>query len=165
MVLHRESCWRTASWDVFPNGNTTLLWKITPSNEQPAVPAVQPIAMQQFLECLESTKYASHWCEVSVQPLLQVHSNHQQDSGWDGLVACTDDSVDERTEHMGTGYVVGDDSVPLMILSSPVGGPLASIRSEGAGLLQLLRNITTNHGRHVCLLVFIDCLVLLDILW
>ena len=53
----------------------------------------------------------------------------------------------------------------LMILSSPVGGPLASIRSEAAGLLQLLRDIATNHGRHVRLLVFIDCLVLLDILW
>ncbi len=48
--------------------------------------------------------------------------------GWDCLVAGTDGSVDERTEHMGTGYVVGDDRVPLMILSSPVGGPLASIR-------------------------------------
>ncbi len=60
MVLHRESCWQTASWDVFPNSNTTQLWKITPSNEQPAVPAVQPIAMQQFLECWESTKYAFH---------------------------------------------------------------------------------------------------------
>ena len=84
--------------------------------------------------------------------------------GWDGLVAGTDGSVDERTEHMGTGYVVGDDRVPLMILSSPVGGPLASIRSEAAGLLQLLRDIATNHGRHVRLLVFIDCLVLLDIL-
>jgi ribonuclease HI len=84
--------------------------------------------------------------------------------GWDGLVAGTDGSVDERTEQMGTGYVVGDDRVPLMILSSPVGGPLASIRSEAAGLLQLLRDIATNHGRHVRLLVFIDCLVLLDIL-
>jgi hypothetical protein len=60
--------------------------------------------------------------------------------GWDCLVACTDGSVDERTEHMGTGYVVGDDCGSLMILSSPVGGPLASIRSEAAGLLQLLRD-------------------------
>jgi hypothetical protein len=82
----------------------------------------------------------------------------------DCLVACTDGSVDERTEHMGTGYIVGDDRVPLMILSSPVGGHLASIRSEAAGLLQLLLDIATNHGRHVRLLVFIDCLVLLDIL-
>jgi hypothetical protein len=63
MVLHREDCWQTASWDVFPNGNTTQLWKIIPSNEQAAVLAVQPIAMQQFLKCWESTKYAFHWCE------------------------------------------------------------------------------------------------------
>ncbi len=102
MVLHREGCWQTASWDVFPNGNTTQLWKITQSNEQAAVPAVQPIAMQQFLECWESTKYAFHWCEDPVPPLLQVHRNHQQESmrwGWDGLVAGTDGSVDE---HLGT---------------------------------------------------------------
>ncbi len=65
---------------------------------------------------------------------------------------------------MGTGYVVGDDRVPLMILSSLVGGPLASIRSEAAVLLQLLRDIATNRGRHVRLLFFIDCLVLLEIL-
>jgi hypothetical protein len=120
--------------------------------------------MQQLLECWESTKYEFHWCEDPVPPLLQIHRNHQQD----GLVAGTDGSVDERTEHMGTGYVVGDDRVPLnralMILSSPVSGPLASIRSEAAGLLQLLRDIATNHGRHVRLLVLIDCLVLLDIL-
>jgi hypothetical protein len=46
MVLHWEGCWQTASWDVFPNGNTTQLWKITPSNQQPAVLAVQLIATQ-----------------------------------------------------------------------------------------------------------------------
>jgi hypothetical protein len=52
--------------------------------------------------------------------------------GWDGLVAGTDGSVDERTETMGTGYAVGNDSVPLMITLYPVSGPLASIRSENA---------------------------------
>ncbi len=79
-------------------------------------------------------------------------------------MAGTDGSVDERTETMGTGYVVGNDRVPLMITSSPVGGPLAFIRSEAAGLLQLLRDIATAYGRHVRLLVFLDCLVLLNIL-
>jgi hypothetical protein len=121
MVLHRESCWQTASWDVVPKGNTTQLWKIIPCTEQPAVPAVKPIAMQQFLECWECTKYFFRWCEDPVPPLLQVpsHLNHQQDSmrwGWDGLVAGTDGSVHERTEHMGIGYVVGIDCVPLIIL-------------------------------------------------
>ncbi len=84
--------------------------------------------------------------------------------GWDGLVAGTDGSVDERTETTGTGYGVGNDRVPLMITSSPVGDPLASIRSEAAGLLQLLRDIATAYGTHVRLLVFFDCLVLLNIL-
>jgi hypothetical protein len=84
--------------------------------------------------------------------------------GWDGLVTGTDGSVEERTETMGAGFVVGNDRVPLMITLSPVGGPLASIRSEAAGLIKLLQDIATAYGRHVRLLVFIDCLVLLNIL-
>ncbi len=108
MELHREGCWQTASWDVFPNGNTTQLWKTTLSNEQPAVLAdFQPIAMQQSLECCESTRYAFHWCEDPALPLLQVHSNRQQDSirwGCDGLVAGTDGSVDDRVFGPDTNF-------------------------------------------------------------
>ncbi len=81
MVLHREGCWQTASWDVFPTGNITQLWKITPINGQPTAFAdLQPIAMQHSLECWESSRYAFHWCEYPVPPLLQIHRNHQQDS-------------------------------------------------------------------------------------
>ena len=49
---------------------------------------------------------------------------------WEGLVAGTDGSVDERTECMGAGYAVGSDVTPLMTLSRRVGGPLASVRAE-----------------------------------
>ena len=76
---------------------------------------------------------------------------------WEGLVAGTDGSVDERTECMGTGYVVGGDVLPLMTLSSRVGGPLASVPAEAASLLQLLRDVSTKYGRSVRLLIFIDC--------
>ena len=38
--------------------------------------------------------------------------------------------MDERTECMGAGYVVGGDVIPLMTLSLLVGGPLASVRAE-----------------------------------
>jgi ribonuclease HI len=99
--------------------------------------------------------------------LLLVHRNHQQDAArlsWEGLVAGTDGSVDERTECMGAGYVVGGDVLPLLTLSSRVGGPLASVRAEAASLLQLLRDVSTKYGRSVRLLIFIDCQVLLDIL-
>ena len=65
---------------------------------------------------------------------------------------------------MGAGYVVGDDVLPLLTLSSRVGGPLASVRAEAASLLQLLRDVSIKYGRSVRLLIFIDCQVLLDIL-
>ncbi len=42
--------------------------------------------------------------------------------------------------------------------------PLASVRTEAASLLQFLRDVAIKYGRSVRLLVFIDCLVLLDIL-
>ena len=74
-----------------------------------------------------------------------MHRNHQQDAArlsWEGLVAETDGSVDERTECMGVGYAVGDDVIPLMTLSRRVGGPLASVRAEAASLLQLLRDVS-----------------------
>ena len=41
---------------------------------------------------------------------------------------------------------------------------MASARAEAASLLQLLRDMAIKHGRSVSLLIFIDCLVLLDIL-
>ena len=74
-----------------------------------------------------------------------MHRTHQQDAArlrWEGSVAGTDGSVDERTESMGAGYAAGDDVIPLMILSSLVGGLLASVRAEAASLLQLLRDVS-----------------------
>ena len=99
--------------------------------------------------------------------MLLVHRNHQQDAArlsWEGLVAGTDGSVDERTECMGAGYAVGGDVIPLMALSLRVGGPLASVRAEAASLLHLLRDVSIKHGRSARSLIFIDCQVLLDIL-
>ena len=85
---------------------------------------------------------------------------------WEGLVAGTDRSVDERTECMGAGYAVGGDVIPLMTLSLRVGVPLASVRAEAASLLQLLRDVAIKYEMSVTvqLLIFIDCQVLLDIL-
>jgi hypothetical protein len=45
--------------------------------------------------------------------------------------------VDKLTVLMGAGYVVGDDLIPLTVLTSPVDGPLASIPAEAASLLAL----------------------------
>ena len=51
-----------------------------------------------------------------------------------------------------------------MTLSLRMGGPLASVRAEAASLLQLLRDVAGQYGRNILLLIYIDCLVLLDIL-
>ncbi len=72
--------------------------------------------------------------------------------------------VDERTKCMGAGYAVGVAVAPLMTLSLRVGGPLASVRAKAASLLQLLLDVAGKYGRSIRLLIFIDCLVLLDIL-
>ncbi len=53
---------------------------------------------------------------------------------------------------------------PLLPSSLWVGGPLASVRAEADSLLQLLRDAADQYGRNIRLLIFIDCLVLLDIL-
>jgi hypothetical protein len=47
-----------------------------------------------------------HWNEHRVRPRLQHHRQHQQDAlqySWDGLIAGTDGSVDEKTESIGAG--------------------------------------------------------------
>ena len=80
------------------------------------------------------------------------------------MVAGTDGSVDESSETMGAGYAIGDAPLPIRVLSAPVGGPLASVRAEAASLLQLLRDVAVSHGRHTPILIFVDCLVLLNIL-
>ncbi len=72
--------------------------------------------------------------------------------------------ANERTGRMGAGFAVGIDEEPLMTYSASVGGPLAPLRAEAASLLQLLRRVRERFPDHADLLVFIDCLVLLDIL-
>ena len=76
-------------------------------------------------------------------------------------MAGTDGGVQWKQERMAAGYVAGTDPAPLMTFSAPVGGPLSYLRAEGARLLQKTAN---KYGRHIHLLVFIDCLILLDIL-
>jgi hypothetical protein len=50
-----------------------------------------------------------------------------------------------------------------MTYSASVGGPIAPLRAEAASLLQLLRRVRERFPDHADLLVFIDCLVPLDI--
>ncbi len=75
-------------------------------------------------------------------------------------MAAIDGSVDRKTETMGAGFVVGSGPQPDDSLSFRVGGPLASLRKEAAGLDCLLDRVEQDKP----LLVFSDCLVLLTIL-
>ena len=93
--------------------------------------ALHPAAVQQHLNRPDHLLYsdAFHCKENLVPPLLLFHRQHQQDAlrhDWDGLIAGTDGSVDERTERMGAGYAVGADSEPIMTFHARVGGPLAT---------------------------------------
>ena len=68
-------------------------------------------------------------------PRLLLYRQNQQDAlrhSWDGLVAGTDGSVDERAEQMGAAYVLGADPDPITTFFARVGGPLASARAEAA---------------------------------
>ena len=165
MVLHRKDCWETAAWDVEPSSCTTQLWRLdTCPDPQRCGLEPSPAMVQQHLA---RGGYAFHWSADPVPPRLLLHRLHQQDAlrhSWDGLVAGTDGSVDERTEQMGGAYVVGADPDPIMVFSARVGGPLASARAEAASLLQLLLDVKQRYGRHTHLLIFVDCLVILDIL-
>ena len=103
-VLHKEGCWEQASWDVFPTRTLTQLWRSGP--RAGSVPsrvgsALPPEAVQSHIEKWDNLRYAFHWGHHQDSPLLLAHRNHQQDAlrlSWEGLVAGTDGSVDERTE-------------------------------------------------------------------
>jgi hypothetical protein len=79
-------------------------------------------------------------------------------------MAGTDGSVDERTEVIGAGYVQGVNSQSTLSFFARFGGPLASARAKAASLLQLLRDVRQRYSSGVHLLIFVDCLVIFDII-
>jgi hypothetical protein len=67
---------------------------------------------------------------------------------------------------MGAGAVLTEGSTldPILQISIPVGGPLASVRPEAVALLCLLQQIREKMDVPGRLTVFIDCLCLLQFL-
>ena len=167
-VLHKECCWEEAAWDVYLSRSATQLWKLEGRSVlQAEQVGPDPATVRKHMAGKGHPQYAFHWHENPVPLPLQYHRQQQQDAmrhSWEGLVAGTDGSVDLRTERMGAGYIVGTAPVPLMTLSIRVGGPLSTTRAEAASLLRLVRDVAASSGRQVHLLVFVDCLVVLDIL-
>ena len=119
--------------------------------------------VQQALGDWQVPRYDFHWREGPLPFALQLYRAHQQDAAqyaWLGWVAGTDGSVDYKQERMGAGFAVGLEPALLLELSAPVGGPLATLRSEAASFHALLLKAPPA----VNLLVFIDSLALLLIL-
>ena len=168
MVLHSRECWETAAWDVAPSRCVTQLWRLDACPDSlRSDPEPSPSVVQQYLNRGGHHQYAFHWSMDPAPPRLLLYRQNQQDAlrhSWDGLVAGTDGSVDERAEQMGAAYVLGADPDPILTFFARVGGPLASARAEAASLLQLLKDVRTRDGHHVHLLIIVDCLVILDIL-
>jgi hypothetical protein len=122
--------------------------------------------MHPLLGSWEARRYDFHLRDGPLPEPLRPHQEHQQDAlrhSWTGLIAGTDGGVKWHDERMSAGYVVGADLVPVEVLAVRVGGPLSTLRAEAAGLLQLLL-ACLSEKQQAPLLVFIDNLVLLDIL-
>ncbi len=160
-----------AKWDAEQAGYETQLWRVGPCKEPcseqslgTASEAV-PIPVQSLLGDWESYRYDFHWYDGPHARLLQWYQEHQQDAlrlTWTGIIVGTDGSVDWKNERMGAGYATGTAREPETSFSASVGGPLSTLRAEGASLLQLLLDLSNDSSTP--LLVFVDCLVLLDIL-
>ena len=96
------------------------------------------------MENWESYRYDFHWYDGPHARLLQWHQEHQQDAlrlTWTGIIAGTDGSVDWKNERMGAGYATGTARETETSFSASVGGPLSTLRAEGASLLQLLLDL------------------------
>ena len=70
-------------------------------------------------------------------------------ANWEGLVAGTDGSIDELSNHMGAGYTIGYKPIPILAFSAPVGCPLASIQPEATSLLQILHYVAATYDRRL----------------
>jgi hypothetical protein len=106
----------------------------------------------------EGCRYDFHWYDGPHARLLQWYQENQQDAlrlTWVGIIAGTDGGVDWKNERMGAGYVTGTALETETSFSACVGGPLSTLRAEGASLLQLLLDLSNQLSTP--LLVFVDC--------
>ncbi len=69
--------------------------------------------------------------------------------------------MDDSTEAMGAGYVLGADPQHIISFFTKVS---TSACVEAASFLQLLRDVLQCYSNQVYLLIFVDCLGILDIL-
>ena len=67
-----------------------------------------------------------------------------------GLVAAADGSADLGANRRGTGLVVTDEGGHTILkdFSALVGGPVASLHSEAAGIFSILQKVEARYKRH-----------------
>jgi ribonuclease HI len=165
-LLHNAGFWQNAEWDSRTSEHAAQLWLL----EESVPGCIKAPKIGLSLEALgdwSGRRYDFHWCNDRVPPALRLYRQFQQDAlqyTFTGLVGGTDGSACMRTDRMGAGFALGTERIPLLQFSAPVGGPVSSMRAEAASLLQYLRRVRAQFPDQHALLIFIDCLVLLDIL-
>ena len=166
-ILHKSGFWQTAEWDESPSAHPAQIWlvdgRILPPNDSTHASIVFSASLGDWT----GRRYDFHWCTGTASTALNLYRRHQQDAlqyTFQGLVGGTDGSANLRTEQMGAGFAIGRERQPLLTFSAPVGGPYSPLRAEAVSLLQALRTIRIQLPEQTTLLLFVDCLVLLNIL-
>ena len=97
---------------------------------------LQPPDLHSGLGCWQRRRFDFHSLAMNAPKGLLCYRAGQEDSrqrAHAGLLAAADGSADLRANRQGTGFVVTEGAHHRIILE-PVGGPVASLRSEAAGL-------------------------------
>ena len=178
LILHSHCCWSDAQWDAAPSTHDAQIWELPwRGDSRPSSIGTTSVGrrtytilpLQTQLGNWQVRRYDFYTCVPSPPISLQILRKRQQDAKQYthcGPLAATDGSVNLKTERMGASFILVDKpgSEAPLVLSTPVGGPLASLRAEAVGLLHLLRKAKIRFSGAVPLLIFIDCLALLMIL-
>ena len=165
LVLHPMSCHQDSRSDSNPARFCSQLWQMRAFAIGPAAP-LQHSDVQSSQGCWQQRRYDFHLVPTCTTRSLLYYRAGQQDARQlkhVGLVAAANGSADLRAYRQGTGFVVTDEGghTTLIDFFAPVGGPLASLRSEAAGIFSILQKVEARYNGNVQLMIFTDCLVLL----
>ena len=150
-LLHKQGFWQNAKWDEEKTEHATQVWVLDGQIVADKDSAHHTDLNLAALGNWTGRGYDFHWCTDQVPTALRLYREHQQDARqytFQGLAGGTDGSANKRTGRMGAGFVLGIQQEPLMTYSVSVGGPLAPLRAEAAGLFQLLRRVRERFPSH-----------------
>ena len=168
LIHHDAQCWSAAKWDSTRSRYISQFWLLGPPLER-GTACTDPQIVREQLGSWDNRRNDFHHDSETTTNQLQQYRACQQDAVrfmGHGLFGGSDGSVDRKKEKMAGGYVLTEGSTlaPILQLSIPVGGPLASVRPEAVALLCLLQRLREKMEAPERLTVFIDCLCLLQFL-